>query len=104
MLLARNRLPVWALVYYDNLPKRIEITKEFEELCWTQWIKQVFPSLVSFMKWKVEYRNPCVGDVVLEKYDSKVTKGDYCLARISWVYPDHHGVIRTVTGVYLEIL
>ena len=71
--------------------------KELEELWWSQWMRQVFPSLVPFRKWKVEHRNPCVGDVVLVQYSSKVGKGDFRMARVSEVHPDSHGVVRTIT-------
>ena len=59
--------------------------------------QQVFPALIPYRKWKVEYRNPLVGDVVLVHYPSRISKGDYRLARIVAVHPDHHGVTRTVT-------
>ena len=71
--------------------------KKLEELWWSQWMRQVFPSLVPFRKWKSEHRNPCVGDVVLVQYSSKVGKGDFRLARIAEVHPDRHGAVRTIT-------
>ena len=80
LLLGRNRLPMgkdmsWG--DHDNLPRRLEIIQELEDKWWSLWMKQVFPSLVPYKKWKVEHRNTTVGDIVLVKYTSKVDKGDY---------------------------
>ena len=100
LLLGRNRLPLGTQSAFgddDNLPRRMEVIKEMEELWWSLWIKQVFPSLVPYRRWKTSHRNPCVGDVVLVHYASKVGKGDYRLARVSEVRPDVHGIVRTVT-------
>ena len=96
LLLARNRLPFNAVLVYgdnDNLPKRLDVILELEEVWWSLWLKQVFPSLVPFRRCKFEHRNPCVGDVVLVKYGSKIAKGDYRLARIFEVHPDQHGIL-----------
>ena len=41
-------------------------------------------------------RNVKTGDVVLLKYDSKFSEARYRLARVTEVFPDHHGVVRTV--------
>jgi hypothetical protein len=73
------------------------VIEEMENLWWEQWRKQVFPSLIPYKKWKVEHRNPRIGDIVLVHYPSKVSKGEYRLARITDVHPDQHGVTRTVT-------
>ncbi|MCP3680184.1 MAG: hypothetical protein GY782_08035 [Gammaproteobacteria bacterium] len=100
LLLGRNRLPLGSNSAFgdnDNLPRRMEVIKKMEESWWSLWIKQVFPSLIPYRKWKTEHRNPKVGDVVLVHYQSKVGKGDYRLARVSEVKPDHHGIVRTVT-------
>ena len=34
----------------DNMPCRLEVIKELEDLWWKMWVKQVFPSLVPFRK------------------------------------------------------
>ena len=41
--------------------------------------------------------NPKVEDIVLVRYDSKLSKGDYRLARISNIHPDANGIVRTVS-------
>ena len=63
---------------------------------WNQWIAQALPHLVPYKRWKVERRNPQPDDIVLVLYDKKVGKGDYRLGRILKVFPDAHGVVRTV--------
>ena len=63
---------------------------------WDQWIVQVLPHLVPYKRWKIEKRNPQPKDIVLVLYDKKVGKGDYRLGRILRVFPDVHGVVRTV--------
>ena len=100
LLLGRNRLPVQPDNVYgnsDNLTVRLQTIKDMEELWWKQWYTQVFPSLVPFRKWKSVYRNLHIGDIVLVMYASKVAKGDYRLARVTNVHPDHNGMVRTVT-------
>ena len=71
-----------------------------EELCerwWTEWIKSAFPLLVPRRKWATQHRNLAVGDVVLLKFDSKISKCRFRLARVVKVHPDDSGVVRTVT-------
>ena len=82
LLLGRNRLAVQPTQQYgdcDNIGLRLELIEEMEKLWWDQWIKQVFPALVPFRKWKTEYRNLQFADVVLVNYPSKVDKGDFRL-------------------------
>ena len=71
-----------------------------EELCdrwWAEWSQVAFPLLVPRRRWAKEHRNLCIGDIVLLKYDSKVSKGRYRLARVTQVHPDSVGRVRTVT-------
>ena len=81
----------------DNIPLRLQFIEDLETLWWQQWLKEVFPSLLPYRRWKTEFRNIQVGDVVLVQYASKIQKGDFRLARVSEVHPDPHGVVRTVT-------
>ena len=100
LLLGRNRVGVVIGDKYaenDNVPLRLQFIEELETLWWQQWLRQVFPSLVPYKRWKTEHRNVRIGDVVLVKYASKMSKGDFRLARVSDTHPDCHGVIRTVT-------
>ena len=100
LLLGRNRQPFHSEVVYgdaDNLPLRLEIIQELQDHWLKLWVIQVFPSLVPFRRWKIQYRNPQVNNIVLVQYSSMMSKGDYRLARISEVHPDCYGVTRTVT-------
>ena len=63
---------------------------------WKDWIVKAFPLLLPRRKWSSEMRNVKTGDVVLLKYDSKFSEARYRLARVTEVFPDHHGVVRTV--------
>ena len=102
LLLGRNKLPVQPSEIYgenDNINLRLTYIRELEKLWWDEWLKQVFPSLVPYNKWRTEFRNPQVGDIVLVHYPSRASKGDYRLARISAVHPDPHGIVRTVTVI-----
>ena len=100
LLLGRNRHPInpnsnWG--NDDDLPLRVQTIKEMEELWWNLWMQQVFPALVPYRRWSHTYRNVRIGDIVLVKYASKVTKGDFRLARVIHVHPDKHGAVRTIT-------
>ena len=71
-----------------------------EELCekwWAQWSEVAFPLFVPRKKWHQEHRNVEVGDIVLLRYDSKMSRARYRLARVVLVHPDDCGVVRTVT-------
>ena len=71
-----------------------------EEICekwWNKWIDVAFPLLAPRKKWNQEHRSVQEGDVVLLRYDSKVSKARYRLARVVQAHPDKCGVVRTVT-------
>ena len=102
LLLGRNRVPFQPGHLHgdnDNDPLRLQLLSDILELWWDQWLKQVFPALLPYQKWRTEHRNISVGDVVLVLYASKVQKADFCLARVSEVHPDPHGTVRTITVV-----
>ena len=81
----------------ESLTRRQQFMVELEECWWNQWIIQVLPFLVPFKKWRVEHRSLRVGDIVLVQYQKKLGKGEYRLARVTKVHPDHNNVVRTVT-------
>ena len=66
------------------------------EAWWQNWIKRAFELLFPRRKWTRAFRNHEVDDIVLLKYDSKMSKHRYRLARVQEVYPDPHGRVRTV--------
>ena len=80
LLLARNKVPVKCGDIYgenDNIPLRLQFLEDLETLWWQQWLRDVFPSLLPYRRWKTQFRNLQVGDVVLVQYASKVQKADY---------------------------
>ena len=71
LLLGCNNLPVQPSEICgenDNINLQLTYIKELEKLWWDEWLKQVFPSLVPYNKWRTEFRNPQVGDIVLVHY------------------------------------
>jgi len=100
LLLGRNKVPVKCGDVYgenDNIPLRLQFLEDLEKLWWQQWIRDVFPSLLPYRRWKTEFRNLKVGDIVLVQYASRIQRSDYRLARVAEVHPDPHGTVRTVT-------
>ena len=77
----------------DNTLGKMELVVE---AWWRNWINRAFQLLFPRRKWTQAFRNHEVDDIVLLKYDSKMSKHRYRLARIEEVYPDHHGRVRTV--------
>ena len=66
---------------------------------WAAWYPAVFDSLVPLKRWKKEQRNVRVGDIVLIKYEKKLTPAKYKMARIVEAEADPKGRVRTVTVV-----
>ena len=51
-----------------------------EDLCekwWAKWSEVAFPLLAPRKKWSQEHRNVMVGDIVLLRYDSKLSRARY---------------------------
>ena len=83
----------------DKLTARLAYVSGVFEAWWRAWYQQVLPTLVPCRKWKKEVRNLEVGDIVFMYYPSSV-KDDYRLARISEVFPDEKGLVRTARVCY----
>ena len=66
-----------------------------ETAWWSQFNSQVLPTLVPFTKWKKQFPNREVGDIVLVHYPG-LKKVDYRLAKVSKVMPDDKGIVRTM--------
>ena len=75
--------------------------EELLDSWWNLWKVQVFPHLLPHNGYKAAKRhlNLRVGDVCLLKYDGKI-RGTYRLCRITEIYPDDHGVVRTLMIAY----
>ena len=63
---------------------------------WDRWEEQAFPLMCPRQKWTKEQRNLKEGDIVLLKYDKKLGKPDFRLAKVVRTMPDEDGVVRTV--------
>ena len=83
----------------DSLTARLAFVSDVYSTWWKAWYQQVLPSLVPCRKWKTEHRNLEVGDVVFMYYPSSI-QDDYRLARVTEVFPDVHGLVRTVRVCY----
>ena len=83
----------------DSLTARLAFVSEVYKTWWKYWYLQVLPTLVPCKKWKIEQRNLEVGDVVFMYYPSSLQDG-YRLARVVDVFPDKHGLVRTVRVCY----
>ena len=75
--------------------ERLQYREEVETVWWNQFSIQVLPTLVPFTKWKEQYPNREVGDIVLIHYPG-LKKSEYRLAKVSKVMPDTKGNVRTM--------
>ena len=75
--------------------ERLQYREEVETVWWNQFNNQVLPTLVPFTKWKTQYPNREVGDIVLIHYPG-LKKAEYRLAKVSKVMPDNQGSVRTM--------
>ena len=82
-----------------NLPKRAAYVKNLVETWWSMWIKQVWPHLVPYKKWRSAKKNLEVGDICLLYFPGSLV-GKYKLVRVVEVHPDENGLVRTVSINY----
>ena len=80
------------------IPKRLQQIQRLEEAWWARWREDGFSLMCPRMRWHTQVRNVRRGDIVLVKYDQKLGKDKFRLARISEVVPDGHGRVRTVVA------
>ena len=85
-----------------SLTKRLRFIEETKRDFWKKWFAQVFHNLVPTYKWKREYRDVQVNDIVLLK-ESNPMKCEYKLCRIKEVFPGDDGKVRRVTLVYKNL-
>ena len=97
LLLARTGTSIASVDYQagGNAMERLEFREELENVWWNQFYSQVLPSLVPCQKWKDEYPNRMVGDIVLVHYPG-IKKAEYRLAKVSKILPDQKGNVRTL--------
>ena len=75
----------------DSLPKRTKYVEELLNSWWDRWYIQVFPHLLPCRKWQKEKRNLKLGDICQLFYP-----GQYKLCKVTNIYPDEKGLLRTV--------
>ena len=75
-----------------RLPGVLRVVKAW----WARWEAASFLLLCPRQKWTREKRNLCEGDIVLIKWEKKLGKPAFRLAKVSRVLPDEKGVVRTV--------
>ena len=83
----------------DKFTSRLSYVTQVYDCWWSQWIRQVLPTLVPVKRWKHRKQNLRVGDVVMMLYSGNL-KNDYRLARVMKVCPDKKGLVRTVVVGY----
>jgi transposase InsO family protein len=71
--------------------------QELVSAWWEEWMVHCFPEMVYRTKWKVSHRDLCVGDIGHIKYDSKVGRPSWKLARVTEVHPGADQKVRTIT-------
>jgi hypothetical protein len=79
----------------ESLIRAADHQQEVVQEWWRVWMDRVFPDLVPRQKWKNKYRNVSVGNIAMLKYSSKFSIPQYRLCKVSAVFPDKHGVVRT---------
>ena len=80
----------------SKLDFRMRMVEDSFALWWKNWMIQVWESLVPVDKWRTVHRNVMVGDIVLVRYTSKVTKPEFRLGKVTRVFPDDKGRVRDV--------
>jgi hypothetical protein len=80
----------------QDLEAMVGQQEETARAWWVTWMSKCFPDLVPRTKWKTKHRNLREKDICHIKYASKHTAPAYRLCRVSKVFPDHEGVVRTV--------
>ena len=78
-----------------NPHHRVEFIQKIIDSFWKRWYRDVFPSLVTRKKWKVERRNVRVDDIVVVQ-DSNAVRGKWITGRIVNVFPGKDGRVRNV--------
>ena len=92
-------------MHFDDKPsltKRAKFLEETSQEFWSKWYVQVFPNLVPSYKWRKEYRDVKVGDVVLLR-DCNPLERRYQMMRVKEAYPGEDGRVRRVLLQYKNI-
>ena len=79
-----------------NISVRMAMVEKSYHEWWSLWIEQVWHSLVPYRRWRTTERNVRPDDIVLVRYQKKFSKPGWRMARITRVFPDDKGRVRTV--------
>ena len=83
----------------DKMVERQQLQDDIFDAWWKQWMVEVFDTLMPYRRWKKAYPNLAVGDVCLIMSDNQLGGADYRICKVSEVFPDSQGVVRTVAIV-----
>ena len=82
-----------------TITRRLRFVTELVNNFWKKWFVQVFPTLIPSFRWKKEARDVRVGDVVLMK-DASLLSKKFTLAKITAVKAGEDGHVRSVDLQY----
>ena len=103
LLLGRSTPEIPVLVQESTkLTKRLTFLEDLKTQFWDKWFPEAFQKLLPSPKWNHECRNVQVGDIVLMKNESKVTKS-YHLGKVKSVMPSQDGKVRSVIVQYKNV-
>ena len=86
-------------LYYEPHEEDALRLKEMEEAFdswWRAWFADVFDSLIPAKRWKDEHPNLVEGDLCMMVSQQKFAKPTYKICKVSKVFKDEHGLVRTV--------
>ena len=101
LLLARSTSEPTKLEYDDGdkFSRRLAFIQSLQEEWWRRWIAEVLPTLVPCRRWKKAKTNLRVGDIVMVCYSNNIMD-DYRIAKVTKLFPDQKGLVRTVEISY----
>lgn len=85
-----------------SLTRRMKYIEEVKSEFWAKWFAQVFPNLVPSYRWKKEKRDVQVGDVVMLK-DASLLSKKFKLAVVSHVKKGADERVRSVKLKYKSV-
>ena len=99
--LGRNTAEVPAMDYdpSNKFSARLAYVENVHKHWWDQWIIEVLPTLIPVRKWKNPAKNLQVNDIVMMLYKGNLVD-DYRLAKVTEIFPDDKGLVRTVKVSY----
>ena len=98
---ATSRVPAGPFKECANNRQRFEFIQQVTDSFWKKMIRDFFPSLIVRQKWHVMKRNVMVGDVVMIQ-DRNAKRGEWKLGKVSSVFPDSTGIVRSCNIKYKE--